>query len=128
MPALADRLKIPFIGCASHRLNLAVLKYIRDSHQEIVDKIAANMSILATKKNRGKLVRLDCNLGPKQLCPKWSSMYSMLKRYQEFIALGIFEEDWETMQLSDTEKEQLLEALKFLKECHIVSLQTQKVH
>jgi hypothetical protein len=50
----------------------------------------------------------------------------VLLRYQALIEMNIFD-DWEAMELYDNDKAELKEVLIFLKECNIVSLQTQKV-
>jgi predicted protein tyrosine phosphatase len=127
MPATARKLNVPFIGCASHRLNLAVTKYVLANHNELIMKISNNMALLKTKKNRGKLLRLGCNLAPKERSLKWSSLFSMVHRYAKFIEMDIFD-DWEIMQLNMVELEELSDLLKFLEECNIASLQTQKVY
>ena len=49
----------------------------------------------------------------------------MLTRYNNFIEMGIFD-DWDAMSLNYNETEQLKDALDFLKECNVASLQTQK--
>ncbi len=128
MPATARALNVPFIGCASHRLHLAVTNYIEEEvgFKNLVEKISANMTILKTKKNRGKLSRLGCNLAPKFRSNKWSSLYSMVTRYKQFIDSQVFE-DWDEMKLNIFEIGELKLLIKFLNECHMASLQTQKV-
>ena len=126
MPATARVLNVPFIGCASHRLHLAVTRYVNDNHSALVAKIDQNMNILKTKKNRGKLVRFGTDLAPKFRSNKWSSLYSMVTRYKVFIESEVFN-DWEEMQLDIVEVDELDILIKFLNECNIVSLQTQKV-
>ena len=126
MPATARALNVPFIGCASHRLHLAVSKYVVDNHSALVSRVNENMILLKTKKNRGKLLRLGCNLSPRVRTNKWASLYEMMLRYSQFLENGVFD-DWEDMQLDLIEKEEMKTLLRFLKECNIVSLQTQKV-
>jgi hypothetical protein len=53
MPATARFLNVPFKGCASHRLHLAVTKYIEDNFafNTLVEKISNNMNIVNACKN-----------------------------------------------------------------------------
>ena len=60
--ALFNLCEKPFIGCASHRFNLAVSLFLRD-HAEIINKISDIMIKLRTLKYRGKL-RQKTDLGP----------------------------------------------------------------
>ena len=77
---IAQDLKLPFIGCASHRLKLAVKFYI-EKEEHIVRKIHELMKKLSTLKNRGALRKKT------PLCPilrnvtRWSSTYCMIERY-----------------------------------------------
>ena len=75
------------VGCASHRLNLSVQKYL-DDYTFITDPIRNIMISFRTIKNRAALKKKT------QLSPvldnvtRWSSKFDMLKRYsqlQEFI-------------------------------------------
>lgn len=81
---IADRLGVPLLGCASHRLNLAVKLFLHP-HDGVLEKVHQFMTKLSTKKRMGKL----CNytrLQPKTRMPvRWSSDYEMLKRYFELI-------------------------------------------
>ena len=60
--AIAIRSNIPFVGCASHRLNLAV-RDILQHHSEVISKVHPIMLKLRTLLLRAKLL----NLTP--LCP-----------------------------------------------------------
>lgn len=126
MPATARVLRVPFIGCASHRLNLSIESFTQSNYENLINKITANMTILRTKKNRGKLVRLGTKLSPLIRSHKWGSLFKMLRRYKRYVADSIFEE-WDEMDLEIEELEQLENIIAFLEECHIASLQTQKV-
>jgi hypothetical protein len=53
-PATADLLDVPFIGCASHRFNLAVQKYL-EQHQNVITNIHRIMVLLSNLKKAGKL-------------------------------------------------------------------------
>ena len=39
MPATARVLRVPFIGCASHRLNLSIEMYTQSDYQQLIEKI-----------------------------------------------------------------------------------------
>lgn len=75
-------LSIPMIGCASHRLNLAV-NVITEEYDNIFDKIDDLFALLRTKK-RSLVLHLQTNLKPiKRNATRWSGKYKVLKRYFE---------------------------------------------
>jgi len=79
-PATATKLGVPFIGCASHRFNLAVQSYL-DTYDEITSSINTLMKTLSNIKKAGKL-RLKTNLEPvTKNVTRWSSTYSMVERF-----------------------------------------------
>ena len=83
---MARDLQIPLIGCASHRLNLAVKMLIETKYNTVVEKVHTLMVSLKSLNNAVALRRLAWQ---KRLQPKlrnvtrWSSTYAMLKRYME---------------------------------------------
>lgn len=79
---LAGLLKVPFIGCASHRFNLACQKYLEDYELQL-SRISRVMVTLRNIKQAGKL-RTKTQLSPVlRNDTRWSSTYSMLKRFFE---------------------------------------------
>jgi hypothetical protein len=46
--SIAPKMGVPLVGCASHRLNLAVKKYL-SNHEPLLNKIDKLMSALSTK-------------------------------------------------------------------------------
>jgi hypothetical protein len=88
-PATADILRCPFIGCASHRFNLAVQKYL-EQHQNVITNIHRIMALLSNLKKAGKL-RQFTELEPVTMnATRWSSKYAMIERYfrlEEYIKL-----------------------------------------
>jgi hypothetical protein len=79
-PATANILKCPFIGCASHRFNLAVKEYM-GAHEEVLEDINCLMKKLSTLKIAGAL-RKKTDLHPiTRNVTRWSSTFSMLKRF-----------------------------------------------
>ena len=77
---LADLIGIPMIGCASHRFNLACMKYL-EIHETVLKKIQSVMTNLRHVKQAGKL-RTKTDLEPIiRNATRWSSTYEMLKRF-----------------------------------------------
>jgi hypothetical protein len=80
--SLADLLGVPFIGCASHRFNLACKRYL-DPFETTLTKINDLMKTLSNIKQAGKL-RKKTDLEPvKRNVTRWSSTYEMVKRFFE---------------------------------------------
>jgi hypothetical protein len=73
---------VPLIGCSSHKLNLAVEKYVDDNYKGLVNNIADLCAKLRQLKNASKLRKknLPCAL---LRSIKWGSTYAMLLRYIE---------------------------------------------
>lgn len=82
---LADLLGVPFVGCASHRFNLAVKRYIEDNEQSI-SMINSLMLKLRNVKQAGKLRRSTTLEPVTRNATRWSSTYKMLKRFFEIQA------------------------------------------
>jgi len=87
-PAIARELNIPFIGCYSHRLNLAmsaIFKY----HSDIFDEIEEIMAKLRAGNNTGILHSVQRERNKKTLnpCqsttgkPRWSAKFELVKKY-----------------------------------------------
>ncbi|EGZ15692.1 hypothetical protein PHYSODRAFT_506404 [Phytophthora sojae] len=71
---------IPFIGCASHRFNLAVKDFLK-TEDELIAKVHALMTKLRTIKGRALLRRVS-HLSPLlRNDTRWSSTYEMVARY-----------------------------------------------
>ncbi|ETL33178.1 hypothetical protein L916_14313 [Phytophthora nicotianae] len=85
---LADIMGVPLVGCASHRLNLAVRDYLAP-HELALEEVQQLMCKLRTLKQAAKL-RLKTSLVPiMRQDTRWSSTFMMLKRYyklQEFLS------------------------------------------
>jgi len=73
---------MPLVGCASHRLDLAVHAFL-ESHEVVLKRIDAIMSKLKNLILGGKLRKLT-NLRPKKRYEgRWSGTLDMLRRYKE---------------------------------------------
>ena len=80
---------VPLIGCASHRLNLAVKSLYREDsiYFEAVEKVHKLMVELSTLKNRVKLA-VKTHLNPvKRNDTRWGSEFEELKRYIELLPI-----------------------------------------
>ncbi|RAW23140.1 hypothetical protein PC110_g20424 [Phytophthora cactorum] len=73
-------MKVPLVGCASHRLNLAVRDFL-GPHEAALDQVQLLVRKLRTLNQAAKL-RIKTSLVPV-LRPdmRWSSTFSMLERY-----------------------------------------------
>ena len=81
-PRTAEILNVPFIGCASHRFNLAVQKYLVD-YDLVISNINQLMHSLCSLKRAGKLRQLT-HLEPIVMnVTRWSSKFTMIKRFFE---------------------------------------------
>ena len=82
--ALARLCRIPMIGCASHRFNLAVKEYIlTSSNSENLSKINVLIGKLKGIKLGAKLRQFTTFRPKQQNVTRWSSSYEMVSRYLE---------------------------------------------
>ena len=80
----AQNLGIPFVGCASHRLNLAICRLCdKEEYSYLIQKVNVLMDKLTTLKN-ASILRKKTHLNPeKRNYTRWSSTYNMLKKYKK---------------------------------------------
>ena len=79
---LSNLMEVPFIGCASHRFNLACKRFL-EPFEENLKQINALMVYLCKIKQAGKL-RTQTDLEPvTRNVTRWSSTFAMLKRFFE---------------------------------------------
>jgi hypothetical protein len=79
---LSDLLEVPFIGCASHRFDMACKKYLED-YEESLSKISCLMGTLRNVKQAGKLRTKKKLSAVLRNDTRWSSTFQMLKRFLE---------------------------------------------
>ena len=79
---LANPLNVPLIGCSSHKLNLAVSKYL-DRKNEILWKIHGIMTKLRTPKLAGELRQFTALQSDVRNKTRWLSTMNMVARYLE---------------------------------------------
>ena len=82
---LSNETKIPLIGCASHRLNLAIQEHLK-LHSNLLDKVDTLMKKLQTIKYTARLRDEQSDTEVKLVAirrnvTRWSSTFTMVKRY-----------------------------------------------
>ncbi|KAF1780906.1 Ribonuclease H-like domain [Phytophthora cactorum] len=89
---LATLMEVPLVGCASHRLNLAVQDDLA-AHEDDLAAVQALMIKLRTLTESAKL-RLKTDLRPViRQQTRWSSTFAMVKRYFELLEFIDVEDD-----------------------------------
>ncbi|KAG3105667.1 hypothetical protein PI125_g13407 [Phytophthora idaei] len=78
--AIATRLGVPLVGCASHRFNLAVCRFL-EAYQPLIDQVQALCVQLRYPNNAAELARHTKYKPLKANTTRWSSTYIMLARY-----------------------------------------------
>jgi hypothetical protein len=80
-PCVANLIGCNFIGCAAHKLNLAVSNLL-DQHETLLSKVNTLMVRLGNLK-AGAALREKTLLKPRLRCKtRWTGAYEMLKRYE----------------------------------------------
>ncbi|KAI3657095.1 hypothetical protein MP638_005789 [Amoeboaphelidium occidentale] len=82
-PSVCRKLKIPFIGCISHRLSLAMNRFMQlELFSDDIRNIHNLMVKLSHANKRAYLRKFGCYLAPVQRNEtRWSSTFNMLNRY-----------------------------------------------
>ncbi|ETN19814.1 hypothetical protein PPTG_04989 [Phytophthora nicotianae INRA-310] len=118
---------IPLVGCASHRLNLAV-RTLLEPHEADLEQVQSLMKRLRTLTQAAKL-RLKTSLRPKlRQETRWGSTYAMLARYfdlREFISAD--DEDLARLMPSPAANRRLKALLLELAYVESVSMKLQSV-
>eukprot|EP00644_Phytophthora_capsici_P006320 jgi/Phyca11/130457/e_gw1.94.70.1 len=78
--SMATRIGVRLIGCASHRFNLAVNRFLRD-YQTQIDMIQNLMIQLRHVKNATALAKATNYKPVKANTTRWSSTFQMVDRY-----------------------------------------------
>jgi hypothetical protein len=78
--SIATKMRVPLIGCASHRFNLAVQRIIEDNADQI-SLIQTLMVQLRQPNNAAQLARFTHLHAVKANETRWSSTFAMLDRY-----------------------------------------------
>lgn len=80
--SIARKMKKSFVGCASHRFNLAVKDYLK-TYENILSKVNELMKKLKKLVPSAKLAKFTKLRAKTRNCTRWSSCFEMLKRYKE---------------------------------------------
>lgn len=122
---IADLCNVPFVGCASHRLNLAVKQFCA-SFETTLGKINQLMSKLQGIKQAAKLRRFTDLTPVKRNVTRWTSTYSMIKRYFELLAfIDCRDSDLVPFIPTRREEDELRQKLEALEDFHSVCLSIQ---
>ncbi|ETI29699.1 hypothetical protein F443_23189 [Phytophthora nicotianae P1569] len=78
--AVATRMGVALVGCASHHFNLAVCRYLEDFKSQI-DQVQTLCIQLRNTNNTAKLAQFTKYKPLKANATRWSSTYQMLARY-----------------------------------------------
>ncbi|KAG3008832.1 hypothetical protein PC121_g16768 [Phytophthora cactorum] len=76
---IATRLGVPLIGCASHRFNLAVCRYLED-YKPLIDEVQTLCIQLRYPNNAAELARHTHYKPLKSNATRWSSTYQICER------------------------------------------------
>ncbi|KAE9046065.1 hypothetical protein PR002_g1893 [Phytophthora rubi] len=86
--ALSSRTDVPMIGCASHRLQLAVRWLLEpEANQRVIQKVHDLMTRLSTLKHRHALRQAGALMPVVNNTTRWSSTYDMIDRYFDIAEL-----------------------------------------
>eukprot|EP00644_Phytophthora_capsici_P010693 jgi/Phyca11/104102/e_gw1.9.810.1 len=78
--AIATRMGLPLVGCASHRLNLAIQQHVAE-HEALLSQVNELMCQLRTKKNAATLLKFTELRPAKRNVTRWSSTFKMVRRF-----------------------------------------------
>ena len=125
--AVADAMGASFIGCASHRFNLAVQDII-EIHATVVDKVQTLMIKLRNLTTSAKLRRIT-GLNPVvRHHIRWNSTFKMLKRYTEIrdAIPKMNTRDINALMPTPMENEELDELYAILSDLNSVQIELQR--
>ncbi|ETP05005.1 hypothetical protein F441_18303 [Phytophthora nicotianae CJ01A1] len=119
--SLAILMRVPLVGCASHRLNRAVQHYLLQ-HEEDLAAVQALMIKLKTLTQSAKL-RQKTELRPViRQTTRWSSTFDMVKRYFELLEfLDVDDDDIMELLPSPASNKRLRALFKELKDVESVA-------
>lgn len=78
--SMATKLGVPLVGCASHRFNLAVIRFISEP-DDIVSRVQVLMTQLRQPNNAAVLSHHTAYRVVRANATRWSSVFEMLDRY-----------------------------------------------
>ncbi|ETL77656.1 hypothetical protein L917_21410 [Phytophthora nicotianae] len=78
--AIATRMGLPLVGCASHRINLAIQQHVAE-HEALLSQVNELACQLRTKKNAATLLKHTELRPAKRNVTRWSSTFKMARRF-----------------------------------------------
>ncbi|RLN31410.1 hypothetical protein BBJ28_00022711 [Nothophytophthora sp. Chile5] len=78
--SIGTMLRIPLVGCASHRYNLAVNRFLSDS-EDLISQIRTLMTTLCLLNNAVQVAHHMRLLPEYSNATRWSSVWRMMIRY-----------------------------------------------
>eukprot|EP00644_Phytophthora_capsici_P009861 jgi/Phyca11/119644/e_gw1.39.275.1 len=78
--SVATKLDVPLIGCASHRFNLAMVRFL-SNHEHLINMIQRLMTSLRQPNNAAQLALHTALLPEKANATRWSSVWKMVHKY-----------------------------------------------
>jgi hypothetical protein len=88
--SISNKLGVPLLGCSSHRLNLAVQKYLVQ-FDDVIAGVQKLMVELRKTLNRAKLKSFTKLKPLLRNETRWSSTHAMIKRFGELLKDGLVE-------------------------------------
>jgi hypothetical protein len=129
-PAIAELLHKPFIGCYSHRFNLALENVLEfPAYQDLIKKIELMTNWLRNTNNI-EVIKQVSGLKPLDfICTRWTSKFTMIERYRilrPHINRDNFTDIPRTFELTAAELDLLDELFPKLREANDISTALQK--
>ncbi|RHY87092.1 hypothetical protein DYB37_010240 [Aphanomyces astaci] len=124
--AFARRAGVPLIGCTSHLFILFMSDMLAD-HADVIDKVNQLMTKLRFTLPAARLRRLTPLVAKTNNTTRWSSTYSMLKRYNEIksFLIDINDNNIDVLRLNVVEDREVTTLLTKLEDLNAITLALQ---
>ncbi|KAE9339410.1 hypothetical protein PF008_g11585 [Phytophthora fragariae] len=122
--SVATKLGVPLVGCASHRFNLAVNRFLADS-EPLLTQVNTLMSKLSQANNFAQLAEATSLHPIKRNITRWSSNFEMLQRYERIRPQIKTVEAVEELIPTGASYRKLLELLQHMKKFESVTKKPQ---
>ena len=123
--ALASLLGVHFMGCYSHRFNLAVKKYLIQ-YGTVLTRLETLCKRLRTLKHSAELREVTPCVPQISCVTRWSGVYSMVKNFTKLKDSISFTREMADVILSDEEEAKIVSLLPVLHNLNEVTLCLQK--
>ena len=125
---LARLLRVPLLGCASHKLNLAVSK-LYEGEDDLLDVVQNLMKKLRTLKNSSRLRKVSGYAACLRNDTRWNSVHHSWKRYlllSPVLTCDNFNDDVTDLLPSVPQHRRIAQVTSDLAKCNEVALMLQK--